>query len=106
MNSFHLVVIALAATRLSTLLQNDYGLFGVFEKLRVLVGVNENKEGGIVGEDGQPNQLAAILSCIYCISLWVSIFLTVGYYFFPVQVFWICLPFALSQLVILVEMKL
>lgn len=106
MEALSLLILALAATRLSQLLKDEYGLFGIFEKLRDLAGVDEDMEGGRVGEEAQPNQLAGVLSCIWCVSLWAAIGFVIAYYFFPVETIWVALPLALSEAVIFLDKRL
>lgn len=101
-----LIIMALAITRLSQLFKDEYGLFGIFERLRDAVGVDEDMEGGRVGDMAQPNQIAGVLSCIWCVSLWLAIGVVIAFYLFPVIVFWGCLPFALSELVILLDKRI
>lgn len=58
----------LAAWRLAYLLVNEYGAFGLAEKLRNMAGVEEH-----FPPESQPNILAGILSCVACCSLWASL---------------------------------
>ncbi len=106
MEFLNLVILAMAITRLSQLVTDEYGLFGIFERLRNLAGVNENKEGGRVDQDeAQSNQLSAILSCIRCASLWIAIGAVIAYYLAPDPVIWIALPFALSEAAIMIDLR-
>ena len=44
-----------------------------------------------------------LVSCIACVSVWVGISITAGYFLWSEVVFWIVLPFALSAVALLLE---
>jgi hypothetical protein len=94
-NSFLVLLIAvLSVYRLSILLINESGPFDIFVKLRMWA-LNR----------GPNSFLAQLLSCIYCISVWVSIGVAIGLVFIPHFVF-VLLPFALSMSAIMLFMWL
>lgn len=91
-----LVVLTLATFRLSVLLVDEYGLFGIAERWRTLIGV----VAGLHNSE-QPNALAGIFSCVWCCSLWVGLGFTLLYAADPTIAFWLALPFALSAFSVL-----
>lgn len=56
----------LAGWRLASLLVQEDGPFAVFERLRLLVGVDNN--AGV----SKGNVIAGALSCVWCTSVWTS----------------------------------
>lgn len=58
-----LVLLGLATWRLSSLLVNEDGPLNVFARLRDAAGVNR---------EGELSQLATLLSCVWCTSIWVA----------------------------------
>ena len=89
------IVLALATWRLSSLLTAEEGPFGVFTKVRHLIGVRYDEHGQPYGK----NQLAAGVACLWCCSMWVGIMLAVLFYLWY-DSFWLSLPFALSAVAI------
>lgn len=105
----HLLILALATWRLSSLLVDEDGLFSMFEKLRTWVGVRYTK--GETGELEQvvPDDLSAIrrtvagwLTCRWCCSLWVGAILTVAYIVWG-NVVYIALPWSISAFAIIID---
>ncbi len=62
------LIVALAVWRISSLLVNEEGPFGIFEKLRYLVGVRYDKHSEQVGT----NVIAKIFLCVWCISIYLG----------------------------------
>lgn len=58
----------LATWRLSNMLVNEYGPFGVFMRLRELAGI-EHDSAGVPNVQPVNN----VLSCIWCTSVWVAL---------------------------------
>lgn len=105
----HLLILALATWRLSSLLVDEDGLFNMFEKLRTWVGVRYTK--GETGELEQvvPDDLSCIrktvgkwLTCRWCCSLWVGAVLTVVCIAWS-SVVYIVLPWSISTLAIIID---
>lgn len=63
-----LVIYTLAIWRLSNMLVDESGPFDMFGKLRHKAGVKYNTHSKPYGE----TFLAQLLSCIYCVSVWIS----------------------------------
>lgn len=61
------VTTGLATWRLSSMLVNEYGPFGMFMRLRALTGIEHDSSGvPIVVPTNN------VLSCIWCTSVWVA----------------------------------
>lgn len=99
MNSWiHLLILSLATWRLSSLIVNEKGPFGVFLSARKLAGI-------IHDEDGKPLQVperffAELVSCIWCTSVWIGMFWAAFYFLSPTLAVAIALPFCLSAMAI------
>lgn len=96
-----LLVIALAVWRISSLLTSEYGPWHIFVHIRERFGIVHNG-------NGRPAQwpetfMGELLTCVWCISLYVGFILTVLYLLTGSIIVWICLPFALSAFAILVN---
>lgn len=88
-----ILLIFIGATwRLSSLLVDEPGLFDIFTKLRHWAGVRFDEQSEPYGK----NEIAKIFCCIWCMSIWIGIMLTISYATIPVYTSWFCLPFALS----------
>lgn len=61
------LVIGLAAWRLSALLVYEDGPFRIFERFRTLIGIDPN--GGVISSGFLPQ----LFTCIYCTSVWVAV---------------------------------
>ena len=64
------VIMAFALWRLCRLLVKERGIFGVLERFRNLWGSVEYDE---YSNPSYPNEIAHILSCIWCLSVWVCV---------------------------------
>jgi hypothetical protein len=88
MDLLTLTVYALAAWRLAHLLAEEDGPWAVFARLRACAGVDDL---------GQPwSELGAMLSCIYCLSVWGGLAVALGHWLAPGLTFWLALPWAVS----------
>lgn len=90
----------LATWRLSAMLSYEAGMFNIFIRFREFIGIVHDDNGDVVDSDG--SFLADLFSCIWCLSVWVGLFVGLIIYFFPVLVV-IFYPFALSAGAILIE---
>lgn len=75
------LILALATWRISSLLVDEDGPFKILAIIRVYA-----------------SKLTGAFECIWCMSIWIGIMLTVSYWTIPVYTTWICLPFALSAI--------
>ncbi len=92
MDIITLLILTVATWRLSSLLVDETGPFDAFAELRYWIGVRLDRESQTYGT----NEIAKIFTCVWCMSIWIGIMLTVSYAIIPVYTSWICLPFALS----------
>lgn len=117
MSLTYLVVLALATWRLSSLLVEEDGPFGVFRSLRAFAGAGEFSQHGldatrltpqeverVMMRAGRPESfLAGLLSCVWCISVWVGAFWVILAVFLPAFTFYAALVFALSAAAIFLQ---
>jgi len=94
-----LITLSLATWRVSSLLASEAGPFDVFGRLRTLLGVRKGPDGAEYGT----NELARMITCVWCCSLWVGAGWVIGYWLIPDVIVWLALPFALSAGVVIVE---
>lgn len=92
---------ALATWRISALFVHDDGPFDAFKRLREAVGVEHYDDGSHV--QNCYKGLAKLLTCVWCVSVWVGIFAVFGWAIAPALAIWLMLPFALSGMAVLVE---
>lgn len=126
MNSLTLVVLALATWRLSYLVAHERGPFAIMRRLRVLAGArtyNEREtvalpehvvdrlysdtDSVVTNNDEQiaTTELAELVLCQWCNSVWLGILATALNYVLPDVAFWLFLPFALSAVAVIVQEK-
>jgi len=101
MTLLEFLIFSLATWRLSSLLVNEAGPFDMFVKIRELTGIqhNEEKEPLVI-----PGRLfAELLSCVWCTSVWVAIFLFVASQLCLTLALFISTPLALSAVAIILE---
>lgn len=91
-------VLALATYRISMFLAVEDGVFGIFERMRTGAGVKKDEYGQMYGD----NELARMMICMYCNSVWVGVLIAGLYMLFP-QFVYVVLPLALSGAVVLVK---
>lgn len=96
-DTLHLLVIGLATYRIALLLVEEAGPFEVFGKLRHAVGVRYDAKS----EQYATNELAKLFLCVWCMSIWVGVIITILLYFFPEFTKWVSAPLAFSALSIL-----
>lgn len=89
-----LLILILATWRLSSLLVDERGPLDVFVRIRELAGIqhDESKKPFLYPE----RFFAQLLSCIWCISIWVAGGWSLAYYLVGDAVILLALPFALS----------
>jgi hypothetical protein len=80
MNILEIVVLGLACWRLTSLLYQEKGPFSVFQKLRERMGITHIDDKPCIYPD---KFLCQLFSCVWCLSVWISGLLTVGYIFLP-----------------------
>ena len=97
----HLVIYALAVWRISSLFVNESGPWGIFVKARAWTGILHNDKG--IAYQIPDNFLAGVLSCVWCCSIWVSLFMAIVWFVSPSLALKIAVPFALSAGAIAVD---
>jgi len=90
------LILAMATWRLSNLLVNEDGPGNMFARLRNLAGVQEHF-------DVQPNTVAGVFACIWCMSIWVGAMFGMLWQAWPNATMWLALPLALSAAVIAMD---
>ena len=80
---------------------DDDGPFMAFRRLRQAAGITHYDDGSPT--PGDYCGLAKLLTCVWCISVWVGAFMTFVYFWVAPIIAWFALPFALSGFAILVE---
>lgn len=81
---------ALAVWRISYMLVNEDGPAKVFERFRVWVAPRSEF-------------LSSLFDCIYCMSIWVGIAMTILYAINPSVLFYVSLPFIFSAVSIFID---
>lgn len=99
MDILHLAILTLATWRISNLFVNEDGPYMLFAELRRLAGVTY----GPTSEPIAGNELAKLLTCVFCFSVWLGLAVVVAHYFYPIHTYWACLPFALSAGAIVID---
>lgn len=77
--------IALAAWRLASLMVREAGPFGVFYRWREMIGVTHDQDGLPAVWPG--NGVAALFSCVWCMSVWTAVLAYVVWWIWPVPVY-------------------
>lgn len=83
---------ALATFRISSLIADEDGPFGLFDWLRGMAGVRRDDKGKTYGT----NKFAVGLTCLWCNSIWVGVAWTLAYLWSRDVAIWACFPLALS----------
>ena len=90
-----LITAAVATWRLSSLFVHEDGPGDVFRKIRDVFGVY------ILGDDDRPvSQLGRLLACVWCLSVWIALVMTVV---MLMPIWFVMIPFALSAIAIWIE---
>lgn len=88
MTPFLFILAALAAFRITVLIVRDNGPWDVFARLRKVA------------------RFSKLLSCVYCVSVWVGFLIEVSLYYAGVKnhpVVAVCIVFALSAVAIILD---
>lgn|SRR5690554_6737384 len=94
-----LLILALAAWRLSRLLAFEDGPAQMLARLRYAVGVRYDAHSQAYAV----TEAAKLVLCYYCSSVWIGAGFTLIYLFLPVPALVLALPFALSGATIICE---
>jgi len=94
-NLIDLLILGLAAFRLSSLFANEHGPFDLFGRVRRWAVARYDKQSREV----PTTELSRGLMCVWCNSVWFGIALALIYMLWQ-PVIWLCLPFAISSIAI------
>ena len=101
MDILKIALLALAGWRLTSLLSSEDGPLDVFKRVREAVGITHYQDGGICET---PDKFwCKLLSCPWCLSVWVSGLLTSAYIFLPQITIYFALWLGLSTITIMVN---
>lgn len=93
----NILILALTTWRLSSFLANDEdGPFDIFIHIRRWIGIRYNEQAVPYGT----NAISRMIACIWCLSVWVGLALTLCYLWQPEITIYASTPFALSALAI------
>jgi hypothetical protein len=90
-----LAIMGLATWRLTSIVVNEAGPFDIFLRLRSMVGIEHDPDGKSLPSEG----FWGLLSCVWCMSVWIAGFVYLIWWLSPVPVY----IFAASTLCILVQ---
>ena len=93
-----IIILCLATWRLTSLLNIESGPFGLLSKFRLLIGIRVDEYSNVYGK----NQIAEMVACHWCLSIWIGIAVAVSYYLWN-DVWWLMLPLALSAVSIIID---
>jgi len=96
----HLLILALATWRLSAMASYEVGPWRIFIRLRGLAGIQSTPDGA--PEAWPDTFLASLLTCVWCVSVWVGAAFLALYYLWPSTI-WLAAPLAISAGAIIVE---
>jgi len=91
MQLIEIIVYSLATYRIAEIIVNEGGPFNVFGKLQRMTGVIWDESSRPIPAD---NFFSEVLSCVYCLGVWIGIFFAVVS-MFQFGIF-IAMPFAIS----------
>ena len=101
MDILKIMLLGMACWRLTSLISQEDGPFKVFRKLRELVGITHYNDGKVCEV---PDKFwCELLSCPWCLSVWVAGGLTVAYIFLPQVAIYFALWLSLSTVTIMVN---
>ena len=89
---FDVIILGLSTWRISSMFINEDGPFDIFFRIREWIG----DEGFFAG----------LFSCVWCLSVWVAIFLTLSAIMNKTVTLYLMLPFALSAIAVILEEKI
>ena len=92
-----LVLFGLATFRIAHLFVWERGPFDIFPWIRARVGATNFNPSLSKGF------LAGVFSCVWCMSVWVSMFFTAVALYNKEIASWVALPFSLSAIAILIR---
>lgn len=92
----HVLVLGLAAMRLSMLLANEDGPWDMIARLRHMAGVRYDEASQPYGT----TMVANGILCVYCSSVWIGLFFTLAWLIWPDGAIVMAMPWAISGMAI------
>ena len=112
MNVLTFVTLALATWRVSSLLAEEEGPFGVFVKLRHVMGEYYDEYSEVqIGPKGDKWYHALLyealdqLTCLWCCTIWVGVVWFLAWLLWPCTTFYVSVPFALSTVAVYINAR-
>ena len=100
MTPLEFIAYCLATWRISSLLVDEAGPFDVFVKIREVFGIKHKDR---IPYEYPETFFAQLLSCVWCVSIWIGLFMTLAWLWVPEILFLVALPFALSAGAVLIK---
>lgn len=101
MDIYKLFLFSIATWRISALVTKEAGPFHVFEKLRILAGVQHDADGNVVMV---PEKFfAELLTCIWCSSIWIGAILFFLWLLIPAYMLSLCFILFMSAVAIVID---
>ena len=94
-----LFVLGLATWRISSMIVEETGPFHIFQWVRFHLGVRYTTTSEPFGT----NALVEALTCVWCFSVWVGLFVGLAYAFAPSVTMIVCGILSLSTLAVIIE---
>lgn len=102
---FRVFVLSLACWRLSALISYETGPFEIFLRFREWIGISHDEGQPVEIHDTGGGrlvfELAELVSCVWCLSLWIGLALVL--LFLRDYEWWFLMPFVLSAMAIIFE---
>ena len=95
------IILSLAAWRISNMFVVEKGPFNLFWKIREWAGIQHNGEGEPFAYP--ETFFAQLISCVWCMSVWVGAAWAVTWFLLPVVTLKVAVVFALSAGAILID---
>lgn len=103
MNLTTLLVMGLAAWRVTSLFVRESGPLDIFCRIREFSGITHDEHGHVLMIPDRA--LAQLFSCMWCCSVWVGLFWLVFWMLSPEISILTAIPFALSAFTILIDWR-
>ena len=94
-----IIILILATWRISSLLVDESGPFQMFEALRCWMGIRYNE----YGISYSTMEWTGMFTCLWCMSVWIGVIVTILYATIPLYTTIMLMPFALSTGAIIVK---
>ena len=94
-----LLILGLATWRLSSLLVNEDGPWEILARMRVAVGIRYDQQS----QPYATTVLSELISCVFCVSIWMGLLLSAGYWLNARLTILVMSPFALSAMAVIIE---